>query len=236
MNHSKSLVVSAEERRNDMRVSQRGLLSLAMLLVSVSALTMAFLGGARLVWDVFGEGLMNALNGMGAKAFVIFLAYLVGWATALAAIRIYGNLVLPIVIDLFAWACLCGLCILYLLILQRLYIQAYDIVRYWAYLVIMAAGLGALVGLHLIVEDHDLRPFSIPLLVISLIQLGLIVFRYVFTPTVQMAFLWKDLLFLFAMSAFSVSMLAHFGLLAPVRALLKNFFDKHAAEILSLML
>ena len=65
MNQSKSLVVSAEERRSDMRVSQRGLLSLAMLLVSVSALAMAFLGGAKLVLDVFGEGLMNALDGMG---------------------------------------------------------------------------------------------------------------------------------------------------------------------------
>ena len=235
MNHSRSLVVSTEERRNGMKVSQRGLLSLAMLLVSVSALTMAFLGGARLVWDVFGEGLMNALNGMGAKAFVIFIAYAVGWVTAVAAIRIYGNLVLPIVIDLFAWACLCGVCILYLLVLQRLYWQVYDMTRYWAYLIIMAAGLGSLVGLHLIVEDHDLRPFSIPLLVISLIQLGLIVFRYVFTSTVNAEFLWKDLLFLSAMSAFSISMLAHFGLLAPVRALLKNFFDRHAAEILSLM-
>jgi hypothetical protein len=206
-----------------------------MLLVSVSALTMAFLGGAKLVLDVFGEGLMNALNGMGAKAFVIFLAYAVGWATAVAAIRIYGNLVLPILIDLFAWACLCGLCILYLLVLQRLYWQVYDMIRYWAYLIIMAAGLGSLVGLHLIVEDHDLRPFSIPLLVISLIQLGLIVHRYVFTPTVNAAFLWKDLLFLFSMSGFSILMLAHFGVLAPVRTRLTGFFDRYAKAIQTLM-
>jgi hypothetical protein len=235
MNHSKSLVVSSGERRNGMKVSQRGLLSLAMLLVSMSALTMAFIGGAKLVLDVFGEGLMNALNGMGAKAFVIFIAYAVGWVTAVAAIRVYGNLVLPIVIDLFAWACLCGVCILYLLVLRRLYWQVYDMTRYWAYLTIMAAGLGSLVGLHLIVEDHDLRPFSIPLLVISLIQLGLIVFRYVFTLTVQPAVLWKDLLFMFAMSAFSIFMLAHFGILAPVRAQLTRFFDRYAKTIQSLM-
>ena len=235
MNHSKGLVLSAEERRNGMKVSQRGLLSLAMLLVSVSALIMAFLGGAKLVWDVFGEGLMNALNGMGSKAFVIFIAYAVGWATAVAAIRVYGNLVLPILIDLFAWACLCGVCILYLLVLQRLYWQVYDMTRYWAYLTIMAAGLTALVGLHLIVEDHDLRPFSIPLLVNCLLQLGLIVFRYVFTPTAIVAFLWKDLLFLFSMSAFSIFMLAHFGILAPVRASLTKLFDRYARAILSLM-
>ena len=44
----------------------------------------------------------------------------------------------------------------------------------------MLSGLAALVGLHLIVEDHNLRPFSIPLLVMCMIQLGLNVYRYVF--------------------------------------------------------
>ena len=63
----------------------------------------------------------------------------------------------------------------------RMYDQTYNLLRFWAYLTIVASGLGAMVGLHLIVEDHDLRPLSIPLLVISMIHLGLIVFRYVFT-------------------------------------------------------
>jgi hypothetical protein len=37
------------------------------------------------------------------------------------------------------------------------------------------------------------------------------------------------------MSAFSIAMLAHFGVLAPVRAMLSKFFEKHAAAIQSLM-
>jgi hypothetical protein len=161
---------------------------------------------------------------------VVGLSYAVGWITAMIAIRIYGNLVLPVIINFLAWGCLIGVCALYVLILQRLYNQAYDLPHYWAYLLIVAAGLGAMVGLHLIIEDHDLRPFSIPLLVICMIQLGLIVFRYVFaagSPT----YLWNDLLFFLAMSGFAFLMLAHLGLLTPLRTRLTNYFDRNSKVI-----
>jgi hypothetical protein len=216
--------------RNGSRLSQRGMLSILMFLASIGALTFALLGGAKLVIDIFGVGLMNSLSGLSTKAFVVGLAYAVGWVTAMIAIRVYGNLVLPIVINFLIWGCLIGVCALYVLILQRLYDQAYDLPHYWAYLVIVAAGLGAMVGLHLIIEDHDLRPLSIPLLVVSMIQLGLIVFRYVFTAA-NPAYLWKDLLFFFAMAGFAYLMLAHIGLLKPLRMRLTNYFDRNSKVI-----
>jgi hypothetical protein len=208
------------------------MLSILMFLASIGALTFALLGGAKLVIDIFGVGLMNSLSGLSTKAFVVGLAYAVGWMTAMIAIRVYGNLVLPIVISFLIWGCLIGVCALYVLILQRLYDQAYDLPHYWAYLVIVAAGLGAMVGLHLIIEDHDLRPLSIPLLVVSMIQLGLIVFRYVFTEA-NPAYLWKDLLFFFAMAGFAYLMLAHIGLLKPLRMRLTNYFDRNSKVIRS---
>jgi len=217
--------------RNGKKVSQRGLLSLAMMLSSVGALTFALLGGARLILDIFSVGLSNSLNGLSTKAFVIALAYMVGWLTAMIAIRVYSNLILPIIINFFAWGCLVGVCVLYLLVLQRLYTQGYDMLHYWAYLIIVAAGLFAMVGLHLIIDGHDLRPFSIPLLIISLIQLGLIVFRYVFTGTANPTYLWKDLLFFLGMAIFSFYMLAHFGLLTPLRTRLTNYFDRNSKMI-----
>jgi hypothetical protein len=82
----------------------------------------------------------------------------------------------------------------------------------------------------LIIEDHDLRPLSIPLLVISLIQLGLIVFRYVFTEA-KPTFLWKDLFFFLAMAGFAYLMLAHIGLLKPLRIRLTNYFDRNSKVI-----
>lgn len=204
--------------------------SILMLLASILALGFALLGGAKLILDIFSVGLMNSLTGLGTKVLVIGLAYAVGWLTAMVAIRVYGNLVLPFVINFFIWGCLVGVCALYILILQRLYDQAYDLPHYWAYLMIIVAGLTAMVGLHLIIEDHDLRPFSIPLLVISMIQLGLIVFRYVFTIA-DPGYLWKDLLFFFMMALFAYLMLAHIGLLKPLRAQLTDYFDMNSKVI-----
>ena len=217
--------------RNGNRLSQRGMLSILMLLASIFGLGFALLGGAKLVLDIFSVGLLNSFSGLGTKVFVIGLAYAVGWLTAMVAIRVYGNLVLPFVIGFLIWGCLIGVCALYVLVLQRLYDQAYDLPHYWAYLMIVVAGLGAMVGLHLIVEEHDLRPLAIPLLVVSLIQLGLIVIRYVFTTTANPAFLWKDLLFFLVMAGFGFLMLAHLGLLQPLRHELANYFDRNSKVI-----
>ena len=214
-------------------VSQRGLLSISMLLFSVGGLIIAMLAGLRLVFDIFTVGLMESLDGLAIKVIVIGLAYLVGWITSMLAIRVYGNLVLPFIINLFIWGCLIGLCALYLLILQRLYIQAYDAPRFFAYLLIMAAGLAGMVGLHLIIEGHDLRPLAIPLLIINLLQLGLIVLRYVFTPDAKDSYLINDLIFFAAMTSFSVFMLAHIGLLAPLRKRFTNYFDRNSKAIRS---
>ena len=216
--------------RNGNRLSQRGMLSLLMLLASVGALTFALLGGAKLILDIFGAGLANSLNGMSTKVLVVGLAYGVGWVTAMIAIRVYGNLVLPFIINFLIWGCLIGVCALYVLILQRLYDQTYDLLHYFAYLMVVGAGLAAMVGLHLIIEDHDLRPLSIPLMVISLIQLGLIVFRYVFTQA-NPTYLWKDLLFFLLMAALAYLMLAHIGLLKPLRMRLTTYFDRNSKVI-----
>lgn len=232
MNQNKAGPPSPTQPRNGYgrKVSQRGLLSIVMLGVSMGSLGVALIGGAKLVMDIFGEGLMNSLDNMGAKVIVVGLAYAVGWLTAMIASRVYGNLVLPMLINWVTWACLIGVCVLYLVILQRLYNQAYDLPHYWAYLLIIASGLFAMVGLHLIIEDHDLRPFSIPLLIISVIQLALIVFRYVFANG-DSSFLWKDIFFFFAMTIFSVLMLAHLGILEPLRTQFTNYFDRNSKSI-----
>jgi hypothetical protein len=212
-------------------ISQRGLLSIAMLLFSVGGLSIAMLAGARLVFDIFDVGLMNSLNGLLIKVIVIGLAYSVGWATSMLAIRVYGNLVLPFIINIFIWGCLVGICTLYLLILQRLFDQQYDVPHFIAYILIMAAALSSMVGLHLIIEGHNLRPLSIPLLIINLIQLGLIVLRYVFTPDAKPGYLINDLIFFAGMTAFSIFILAHIGLLAPLRMRLTNYFDRNSVAI-----
>jgi hypothetical membrane protein len=104
------------------------------------------------------------------------------------------------------------------------------LLKFWAYLLIMIGALGALIGLHLIIEDHDLRLHSIPLLVICMIHLALIVFRYVFTPANQ-DYLVTDLIFFFMMASFGYLMLAHTGLLEPLRRSLTYYFDRNSTVI-----
>jgi len=212
-------------------VSQRGLLSLSMLLFSVGGLTIAMLAGAKLVYDIFNVGLLESLDGLFIKVVVIGLAYFVGWATAMLAIRVYGNLVLPVIINLYIWGCLIGICTLYLLILQRLYNQQYDLLHYIAYVAVIASAAMGMIGLHLILEDHDLRPLSIPILIIGLIQLGLIVLRYVFTPDAKAGYLILDLIFFGGMAGFAVLMMANLGLLSPIRRQITYYTDRNGRVI-----
>jgi hypothetical protein len=212
-------------------VSQRGLLSISMLLFSVGGLGIAMLAGAKLVFNIFDVGLWESLDGLVIKVIVVGLAYLVGWVAAMLAIRVYGNLVLPVILNLFIWGILIGLCTLYLLILQRLYNQQYDLLHFMAYVAVMAGGAAAMIGLHLILEGHDLRPLSIPILIIVFIQLGLIVLRYVFTSDAKPAYLIFDLIFFLGMAAFSGFMLAHIGLLGPARRQITYYFDRNGRVI-----
>src|SRR5262245_24259211 len=76
-------------------ISQRGLLSISMLMFSVGGLSIAMLAGAKLVYNILDVGLVESLDGLAIKVIVVGLAYMVGWVTGMLAIRVYGNLVLP---------------------------------------------------------------------------------------------------------------------------------------------
>jgi hypothetical protein len=225
MNHGNHPPTHPRNGRNGhgAHISQRGLLSIAMLLASIGSLVIAMLAGMRVVYDMLGGA--NDSTGAGTKLVVIGLAYVVGWVTAMIATRIYGNLVLPFLLQWAMWAFLIAICALYVLIIQRMYAQPDELSRFIKYLLVMAGGLAALVGLHLVIEGHDLRPFAIPLLIICLFHLGLIVFRYVFTVDVKPEFLWKDLVFFGVMVAVAVLMLAHVGVLDPARVQLTALVD-----------
>jgi hypothetical protein len=120
-----------------------------MLLVSVGALGIAMLGGAKLAYDVLGPG--ETQIGLSAAVIALAIAYVLGWLTAMVAIRVYGNLILPIMIHGMIWLCLAGVCYLYIEILERLYLQEYSFMKFWKYVFVMVSGLAVLVGLHLII-------------------------------------------------------------------------------------
>ncbi|MCE9647052.1 MAG: hypothetical protein K8S20_13705 [Chloroflexi bacterium] len=208
-------------------VDTRGMLSIATMFVSLAALTVSMGGAGKLILDIFDDGLTSNLDGILVKILVLGLTFFFGWCIGLVSIRAFANLVYPIIVRIYAWASLVAVCILYIKVIQKLYLQLYDGMHFWAYLIILLGGLFVLISLHLLIEGHDLRPFAIPLLIINVLQLFVIVVRYVFAKNPNGFMLFADFTIFGVMILISALMLMHIGILSPVREQINNLFIRN---------
>jgi hypothetical protein len=206
-------------------VDTRGLLSIVTMLGSIAALTVSMGGAMKLVFDIFDDGLTNSMDGLLVKVIVLGLAFFFGWGVGLVSIRGFGNLVYPLVIKIYAWVCLVAVGILYIKIIQKLFMQKYDPMHFMAYLLMLLGGLFVLICLHLLVEEHDLRPFAIPLLIISVLHLFVIVYRYVFTKDAIGKLVLGDFTIFIMMISISALMLMHIGILSSLRDRVAEMFS-----------
>lgn len=214
-----------EPSRN--QVDTRGMLSISTMFVSLAALTVSMGGAGKLIFDIFDDGLVSNLDGLMVKIIVLGFTFFFGWCIGLVSIRAFSNLVYPIIIKFYALVCLIAVCVLYIKVIQKLYIQTYDMTHFWAYLVILLGGLFVLICLHLLIEGHDLRPFAIPLLIISVIQLFVIVIRYVFSKNPNGLMLFADFTIFGVMIFISALMLMHIGILSPLRDQINTLFSQN---------
>lgn len=212
------------QSRRKSGVDTRGMLSIVTMLVSIGALITAMIGATRMILDIFNDGLITSLGGVLVKVLVLGFAFLFGWGFGLASIRSFGNLVYPIIINVFAWVVLVAISLLYMKVIQKLYVQAYDSLHFWTYLIILLSGVFVLIFLHLLVERHDLRPLAIPLLLVCVLHLGVIVVRYVFTNDAKSWMVIGDFTIFIAMVSISVLMLLHIGILSPLRTWVDGIF------------
>jgi hypothetical protein len=209
---------------------KRALLSQTTMAFSLAALTLAMAGGAKEAVDLFREGLSAIrTDTLGASLVVLGVAYLFGWTLALASTRAYGNLLMPPILRIYTWGTLAGVAALYVRIILKLFQQPQNVARLPVYLAMLVAGMVALLGLHLIGEECDLRPYSVPLLLISLFHLAMIVTRYVFLPGARPGFLFWDLAFFCGMLAIAGGMLAHLGIFGGLRRAVDGLFRDLAA-------
>jgi hypothetical protein len=212
--------------RNNHYPSPRGMLSVLILLVSILSLGIAMAGAAWVAIDVFTKGLDNQV-GVFPKLIAVGLAYIIGWIVSIFGVRVLGHLTLPFVIKAFAWITIIGICGLQIAIISKLFNQSYSNLKFIIYLLMMGIGLLALIGFHLIVENHNLVPFSFPVLAVSLVHLIVIVSHYVFAdlPADKYVYFWSDAFFFLFTSTVGVLMLAHFGLLNGVRRFIDRKFN-----------
>ena len=196
------------------------------LLISVFSLGLSMAGGAWIALGVLSDGLSNQV-GIFTRIVVVGLAYAIGWFVSLYGMRMLGNLILPIFIKGYALVILIGICVLQIAIITRLFQQEYGFNKFILYVLMFGAGLLALVGLHLILEKHNLIPFSFPILAISLMHLVLIVVHYVFLTldADKYRYIWGDAIFFLSTGAVSMLMLAHLGLLNGARNRIDRIFN-----------
>lgn len=195
----------------------RGTMSLATMIFGLAALTLSMIAGGIFISDVFQNGLINSIDTAWVKIIPVGLAYAVGWLMCLFSIRSFSNLVLPLIIKYYSWIALAGVLILYLKIMQKLFEQNYDLVRFLAYNVILIVGLTALLGMHLLLDEENLRRYSIPIMVISIVHLALMLLRFVVIIGGDPIYLFGDLYFFLVMFGLAVLMLAHLGIMNPLR-------------------
>lgn len=206
-------------RKNDNNLSQLGILSSLVSLISVISTGVALISGA---WFAYSVLILDSKDNLLFKVIVVGLAYLIGWIFSAFGVRALGNFWLPFVIHLYSWVVLGGIILLQILIMSRLYQQEYHLSNYVKYLSLFGAGMIALVGLHLLLVEHDLKLFGILILLTSLGHFYLIVYHYVFATDVIYELVWGDLIFFFVTTTVSLLMLAHFGMLKGLR----NFMDR----------
>ncbi|HNA89232.1 MAG TPA: hypothetical protein PK989_08005 [Anaerolineales bacterium] len=214
------------------RVDTQGSVRLATMLASFAALSTSTAGAVGILLKAFKDGPENmSLDELYTKVLVLGLAFAFSWGCGLVSIRSFGNLFYPMVMRLYAWGCLLAVCVLYLYIIGKLYAQDYSTPRFWMYLITLLSGLFVVFCLHLLTGDDDLRPFSIPLLIVSVVHLFAIVVLYVFTPNIDYNKVDYDLAIFFAMSVVAGLMLAHLGFFSPLRKLLDRLFSDEKEKV-----
>ncbi len=213
-------VLPTEKPKSD----DRSAMSQSTMLFGLMALTLSMIAGGIFIYDVFQDGLINSIDNAWVKVIPVALAYGVGWVLCLLSMRSFSNLVLPLMIKYYSWFTLAGILILYLKIMQKLFGQDYDLVHFFAYNVILISGLAALLGLHLLLDEQHLRRYSIPIMVVCTWHLILMLLRFVVIDENDPIYLFGDLYFFLVMFALAILMLAHLGILNPLRYTLDTFF------------
>jgi hypothetical protein len=220
-------VAPEEKSRSD----DRSTMSLSTMIFGLAALSLSMIAGGIFIYDVFQEGLINSMDTAWIQAIPVALAYGVGWVLCLISMRSFNNLVLPLLIKYYSWFTLAGVLILYVKIMGKLFGQNYDMAHFFAYNVILISGMMALLGLHLLLEERHFRRYSIPVMVVSILHLTLILLRYVVMMGDPM-YLLGDLYFFLVMFGLAVLMLAHLGILNPLRNRINIFFQKPDKDII----
>jgi hypothetical protein len=200
---------------------EREVLNLFIAFIGWLFLTLAMIGSGKILLEYLFLNSFSTGAALWAKIIMLALSALVGWGVTLVSIRKLHNFILPLIV--------CGYAILVVLGMLFLYFYAvYHIftareLSFFDYFIVFFLGYLAIVGLHLLLEDLDLRLMTIPLVLAILTHLLFGVIYYVFMKPAKPECVNYDL-FLLGVMVFIIWLLLSTNLYRPFRRMIAIMF------------
>ncbi len=205
-------------------------MGLVVMAIGWVILTIAMVGGAKVLWDVLSDGLVNTpAEKLTAQVIALGLAFIIGWVISLINIRSMGNMILPQVIRIYILFTLAGIVIIYFRVADKLFREIFVSEQYLRYTIVLLAGLFVLAALHLLVEDFNARPLAFVLLISGMLHLFVIVIHYVFMES-KPAYIGGDVYFLVFILIMAGLLGSNLAFLNPIRNMLNGFSSEEEQE------
>lgn len=221
--HSVPPFIEPDTQKNHLRGSNHSLSQFSMVL-GLAALTMAFVGGGKLIWDIVRDA---AAVGLPAKMTLLVVIFLFGWAACLVSIRGLGNLALIYILRGYSLPVIALILLIYAKVVFKIFDGSYEMSKHLPrYAGLLAMGFFLLIAIGLLLEETDLRPLSYPLLVGAVFHLLMITIYYFFMNGSKPEFILQHIFFFMFILIIALLMMMHLGILNPMRQLIDIFFTR----------
>lgn len=187
-------------------IQTRVLLSLTLAGLGAACLLIHLIGMSVLAFDLF---ILRAPIGADliARAFVLGLVYLFGLGLGVVSQRRFGNDYFPVFAQIYTWIYLLLMAGSYLATLIRMSTHDYSYSLIVKFLLILIAELLAIGGLRVTAAVRGTGWHAAPILLMAIVHLFWLSFRYVATATPVSLYLLGDLFVLLVMTGVSLWLL-----------------------------
>jgi hypothetical protein len=177
----------------------RTLLGFVLAGLGAACLLIHLIGMSVLAYDLFIRRVPVGPD-LIARALVLGLVYLFGLGLGSVSQRTLANEYFPVFAQIYVWIYLLLMAGSYLATLVRMNTQDYNSSLIIKFVLILAAELMAIGGLRLTAAVRGTGWHAAPIILMAIVHLFWLAFRYVATPTPVSLYLLGDLFVLFAMT------------------------------------
>ena len=199
--------------------SENKTLRVSTFALTIISLLADILGLGKLAYDVIVQGNVNDLL---VKVLILVLAFLFGIGLGYLGVRGFRDTTIPSIARLYAWIYLGITCASYFGVAVVLNRQDFSFVTFLAFVLVITAELLAILGLHLVIEELDLRLLSIPIFSVSAFHIILVLYRYILAASRVSLHLLGDLFFFVGMTIVGSAMYGDIGFATMIRRIVQH--------------